>query len=302
MRDVWVQGARYGVTRPPQVDPRGTWTITSDDAGTLQERDAAPGGTAQSHSRHHRDRRAAAPCTSPSARIIAETGRLEATFHGEPLGLRGHRAARRLRARPGVLRLAVAAQRHRRRRTGARAPRRSTGPARGAVAAKVPKIDLPFLRPSMEFGRTAPPAQPATVVVRNATVWTQGPQGRLENADLLVQAGKVVRVGQGLTAPAGAVEIDAHRQARHAGAHRSAHALRRERGERERLRDRPRGADGRRDHAQQHLVLPPARRRAHDHDDQARLRQPDRRRERVREDAVGLAARRVQDRRVRRAR
>jgi hypothetical protein len=32
VRDVWVQGTRYGVTRPPQVDPRGTWTITTDDA------------------------------------------------------------------------------------------------------------------------------------------------------------------------------------------------------------------------------------------------------------------------------
>ena len=83
------------------------------------------------------------------------------------------------------------------------------GPARGTIAVKVPKIDLPFLRPSMEFGRTAPPAQPAVLVVRNATVWTQGPQGRLENADLLVQAGKVVRVGQKLAAPAGAVEVDA---------------------------------------------------------------------------------------------
>ena len=45
--------------------------------------------------------------------------------------------------------------------------------------------------------------------MRNATVWTQGPQGRLENADLLVRAGKVVQVGKRLTAPRGAVVIDA---------------------------------------------------------------------------------------------
>ena len=77
------------------------------------------------------------------------------------------------------------------------------------MASKVPKIDLPFIRPSMEFGRAGPPAQPVSLVVRNATVWTQGPQGRLPNADVLVQAGKVVRVGQKLTAPAGAVEVDA---------------------------------------------------------------------------------------------
>lgn len=54
----------------------------------------------------------------------------------------------------------------------------------------------------------APPAQPHAVVVRGATVWTEGPQGRLEDADLLVLDGKVRAVGKGLPAPAGAVVID----------------------------------------------------------------------------------------------
>jgi imidazolonepropionase-like amidohydrolase len=74
---------------------------------------------------------------------------------------------------------------------------------------KVPQIDLPFIRPMMEYGRSSAPEQPAVLLVRNATVWTQGPQGRLENADLLVRAGKVVQVGKSLTAPAGAVIVDA---------------------------------------------------------------------------------------------
>ena len=207
VRDVWVQGRQYGVTRPPQIDPRGTWAITSDDAGTFKNitlRLEGPlnriRGTVEMTGRR------AVPLTS--VRIIAETGRLEATFPGEPLG------------QEGALLLAGSVSdttffgwlslpngtdaRYRGARTDA-----YEGPARGTIAVKVPKIDLPFLRPSMEFGRTAPPAQPAVLVVRNATVWTQGPQGRLENADLLVQAGKVVRVGQKLTAPAGAVEVDA---------------------------------------------------------------------------------------------
>jgi hypothetical protein len=34
--DVWVQGQRYGVTRAPQIDPRGTWTIASEDAGAFE--------------------------------------------------------------------------------------------------------------------------------------------------------------------------------------------------------------------------------------------------------------------------
>ena len=42
--------------------------------------------------------------------------------------------------------------------------------------------------------------QPAAVVVRNATVWSQGPLGRMENADLLIEAGMVVAVGADLDA------------------------------------------------------------------------------------------------------
>jgi len=53
------------------------------------------------------------------------------------------------------------------------------------------------------------PEQPGAVLVRNATVWTSGPDGKLENADLLVRDGKIVEVGKDLKAPSGAVIIDA---------------------------------------------------------------------------------------------
>ncbi len=206
IRDVWVQGARFGVSRPPQVDPRGTWAIASDDAGTFKSatlRLEGPlnriRGTIEMPSRR--------PVNITGVRIIAETGRLEATFNGEQLGLEGAvllSGSVRGDEFFGWMSLP----------TGTDASYKGTrtepyvGAARGVVAVKVPKIDLPFIRPAMEFGRTAAPEQPAAVVVRNATVWTQGTQGRLENADLLVQNGKIVKVGQKLTAPKGAVEID----------------------------------------------------------------------------------------------
>jgi imidazolonepropionase-like amidohydrolase len=57
--------------------------------------------------------------------------------------------------------------------------------------------------------KNAPPPQPEVLVVRHATIWTSGPQGRLADADLLVRRGKVAAVGAHLAAPAGAVEIDA---------------------------------------------------------------------------------------------
>ena len=51
-------------------------------------------------------------------------------------------------------------------------------------------------------------ASPPAVVVRGATVWTEGPAGILDGADLVVAGGKVVAVGKNLTAPAGALEVD----------------------------------------------------------------------------------------------
>ena len=63
-------------------------------------------------------------------------------------------------------------------------------------------LDFPETYPAGAFGRVAPPQQPATVLVRGATVWTAGPQGTLQNADLLVTGGKITAVGPGVKAPA----------------------------------------------------------------------------------------------------
>jgi N-acetylglucosamine-6-phosphate deacetylase len=59
------------------------------------------------------------------------------------------------------------------------------------------------------FGRTTPPDQPRWLVFRHATIWTSSPQGKLENADLLIESGKISAIGAGLAAPADAVVIDA---------------------------------------------------------------------------------------------
>ena len=53
-----------------------------------------------------------------------------------------------------------------------------------------------------------PVAAPKAVILRGATIWTQGAAGILENTDLVVSGGKIVAVGRGLAAPSGAVEID----------------------------------------------------------------------------------------------
>jgi imidazolonepropionase-like amidohydrolase len=208
VRDVWVRGRVYGVTRPPQIDPRGTWRIASGDEWGFDAVLRLEGPLNSLRGSIDVAGPEGAIINLASASVVAETGRVEVRFDGEDLGYEG------------VALMAGSVQGDEfygwtSLPNGADPAFRGTrteayeGATRGTVAMNVPEIDLPFIRPMMEYGRSSIPEQPDAVIVRNATVWTQGPQGRLENADLLVRAGRVVEVGIDLDAPRGAVEIDA---------------------------------------------------------------------------------------------
>ncbi len=71
-----------------------------------------------------------------------------------------------------------------------------------------PALDLPRLFPSMEYGISQTPEQPRNVLIQNATIWTQGPEGKLENADLLITKGKIEAVGPNILKPRRAKVID----------------------------------------------------------------------------------------------
>ena len=88
-------------------------------------------------------------------------------------------------------------------------PKTSAKPAAGASSTSSTSSTppAPDVRPA-PAREAGPLATPPAVVVRGATVWTQGPQGILEGADVLVVDGKIAGVGKGLSAPAGALEID----------------------------------------------------------------------------------------------
>ncbi len=208
VRDVWVRGQAYEVTRPPEIDPRGTWLITSDDEWGFEAELRLEGPLNRLRGSIDIAGPDGASIDLASAEVVAETGRIKVRFDGEDLGYEGVALlAGSVRGEEfyGWTSLPNGANpSFRGSRTEA-----FEGATRGTVAMNVPEINLPFIRPLMEYGRTAIPEQPAAVVVRNATVWSQGPLGRMENADLLIQAGKIVAVGPDLDAPRGAMEIDA---------------------------------------------------------------------------------------------
>ena len=64
-----------------------------------------------------------------------------------------------------------------------------------------------LMYPFIAFGRPTLPVQ-SNFLVRNATVWTNEQAGNLEKTDVLVQNGKIKKIGTGLPAMAGVTEID----------------------------------------------------------------------------------------------
>ena len=77
---------------------------------------------------------------------------------------------------------------------------------RDTARASVPPVIGQLVYPFAAFGRRQLPKQ-ETVLIRNATVWTNEKEGKLENADVLLRQGKIAQVGRHLSA-AGARVID----------------------------------------------------------------------------------------------
>ncbi len=75
--------------------------------------------------------------------------------------------------------------------------------------AALPPLDCPVNRPLGAYGVAALPPQPEAVLFRGATLWTCGPEGVLENADLLVRKGKIVQIGRDLAQPENCQVVDA---------------------------------------------------------------------------------------------
>jgi N-acetylglucosamine-6-phosphate deacetylase len=66
----------------------------------------------------------------------------------------------------------------------------------------------PVNYPFGDFGRPAPPEQPQRIAFKNATLWTCGPAGTIENGTLVVAEGKIVAAGKDVAIPEGALVID----------------------------------------------------------------------------------------------
>ena len=212
---VWVDGERFEVTAPSGVDPRGQWRIVAAGPERVEGTLTLTGSRTQLGGNFGAP---GAQTRLTTARFGGPTPQIEVAFAGDPLGhegivrLAGSATATELRGwgeLPDGRRFSWQGERigeapgdsSAARTTAAGADTMTRAPA-------VATLTLPVRRPSMEYGRSSLPEQPASVLVRGATVWTMGSQGIMENADLLVTRGRVTRVGRNLQAPSGAVVID----------------------------------------------------------------------------------------------
>ncbi len=201
--EVWVDGKRYEVKPPPTADARGVWSVNMKVPGaesgtlTLGGEVDNPSGSINWKGRDLR---------LTSATYSA--GRLAVSFSGDSVGMRGNiRMSTTVSDKEmfGVGELADGESFN-------WSATRKEPPKVEADTSKSKKPEmtsLPNVYPPGEYGRLKQPEQPTNVLIKNVTLWTEGSEGKLESADMLVTKGKIAKIGKNLDAPKDAVIIDA---------------------------------------------------------------------------------------------
>ncbi|MGH8103193.1 MAG: amidohydrolase family protein, partial [bacterium] len=229
--DTWVDGIRYEITKKPDLDLRGKWQATlvfSDgrtDAFTITlkgEPDKLEGTISKGDK------------SSGLAGVTFESRILSFHFKGDDLGYSDITRMSATVSKDGWMGTGVAGDgapfkwtaspllaepenKPGKEAVGTAPPSGGRGEGEGEpstpeAGSLLTKVETPVTYPPGAFGRAtrAPPDQPEWVLVQNATIWTSGPQGKLDSADLLVHKGKVDKVAKDIAAPRGALVIDGY--------------------------------------------------------------------------------------------
>lgn len=202
--ETWVEGIRYETTPTPLVDVRGTWELNvrigeNELAGKLEVKGSAQSPKANVTLQGYKP---------GPAKTTLEKRLINLSFPLDSLGIKG------------TARLSGAAEGDTLRGRGiwgdgepvswlARLTESFAEKADTAEKKEEQPSELKLVFPEGAFGREKPPEQPAEILVRGATVWTSGPQGMIENADLLVRNGKITAVGQKIEAAGNALVVEA---------------------------------------------------------------------------------------------
>lgn len=230
LRETWVSGQRYVLSEKPQVDLRGQWTVAlvSDPASgeakprvwTLKvtgepDKPAAVIALDKSEVKfdHVTLRDEALTASLPAKEFGGEgIAQLSAVYSlGDdaaeiitgsitwPDGLRQTLSATRTKSHDELVAASATS-------ADDNDPRKATPRPPKPPVDRAASFAVNY--PLGAFGVPSLPEQPRAVLFKNATVWTSGPAGTLENADVLVREGKIVAVDKNLDSPEGAVVVD----------------------------------------------------------------------------------------------
>jgi imidazolonepropionase-like amidohydrolase len=203
--ETWVAGERFVVTSEPDVDIRGQWTFVAElqDKRIEAKMKCSGAGPKLSVTLHFQDKETKAQKVTRQDRLLM------LSFPGEMFGcggwvrLTGIIEGKTIRGH-GVLDDASSFNWRAEIAEPQKDPAESKEPPGPAQMAQ-----YPIVYPEGAFGRAGPPEQPAVLLVKDATIWTCGPNGILSPGDLLVRGGKIAQVGRNLAEPDGAVVVNA---------------------------------------------------------------------------------------------
>ncbi len=199
----WVDGKPYEV-KPKRGSLKGTWKL---DGGRLEIRSDPRTGALTASVTPEGGK------PVPAADVARHGARAEFEIEGTALGLSPGAAAAVAVVDGDVLKLEISQGRTKSLLRGERERRAPGRPELGAETAESGAEDAPDsdVRP-LPSRFAAALLSPKGVFVKNATVWTAGPQGNFENGNMFVLDGKVVAVGPDAAVPpalvASVVEID----------------------------------------------------------------------------------------------
>lgn len=79
----------------------------------------------------------------------------------------------------------------------------------GDESKRLRMASFPVQYPLGAYGREKPITRDVIVAITNATIWTSGPQGRIDKGTVLIKNGKIEKVGKKISIPKNAVVVDA---------------------------------------------------------------------------------------------
>ncbi|MFC1573615.1 amidohydrolase family protein [Candidatus Latescibacterota bacterium] len=202
--DTWVQGNRYEIQAQPIADVRGNWSITLSLGDRVREAEFGITGKAEKP-----DTKLTVGETSIQALQTDIEKRL--VMFAFPTDSLGH---------DGVMRFTGLIEGETMMGRGtwgdgagftwdAKRTEPWTTPPDTTKAKPVKMAEYPVVYPEGAYGRTALPECHEAVIIKNAVLWTCGPEGKIDRGDILLKKGKIAAVGKNLKTPNNALVIDA---------------------------------------------------------------------------------------------